>query len=298
MKSFQIQFNKIQKYIEKALCVWAFCIAAYHLFLAAFRYILPIIKFTSYVKWAGLGLLVVSLLYLIVTLLLSKETRIRSLEFLKNLCSLEQILLILLLLWFILSCLINQTYGYIRYFRAEDWHLFDTAVCVLILFPMSRALGEERAKKAITLLVHLVAITYSAFTIVCLWRIFHLEVLTFPSGEQAGVTAEVQLMLGQHPNLTGMIALTMLCLCTYMCISQEREIRVLYIVLTLVNLIVLYLTNSRAILVGGFVFVVFTVFFYLKSVLKNRKTLYQYGVSLLVSFFCGLLFWYGRSRFR
>lgn len=288
------RFDRFQSITEKVLRIWAFCIAAYHMLLATFSYIVDPSDFTPYVQWASLGLLIAALLYLVFTLLYSETSRKRTTAYLKRFCNIEQIVLLLLLLWTVLSCLINQANGIFRYFFVEDWHLYDAVVCILVLFPLSRAIGKEKTKKVVEILIHLCVVTYSVFTIVSLWHIFHLEVLTFPSGNQAGVTAEVQVMLGRHPNLTGMIAVTMLVLCTYMVYSQEREIRALYIFFGVVHLVIVYLCNSRAILVGTLVFVVYEAFFFTFNALKEKKLHVKLGAGIAVCLVCGFLFWEGR----
>ena len=277
------------------LRIWMFGIALLHTLMAVFRYIIKYELAIPYIQWAGLGLVAATLIYMIINLCSSKQTRGKLEGKIKELISPEQVLLIGILLWYVLSCYINQKIRTVSYFKKEDWYLFDAFVCFCILFPMPMILGQKKRKEWIELLIHVVVILYTAVTVICLWHIFHLEVIDLPSGEQAGMTAYSQLMLGEHYNLTGMIAVTMLCLCVYMILTQETAIKILYVFLGLIQLTVVYLSNSRTVFIGMMAFVVVVGFFLPWNHLKGKRVPIRIGISIAVCIAVTLFFWYGRT---
>lgn len=277
--------------VGKLIGMWAFAIALFHTLLAAFRYVVVVTNYLPALHWAGAGLAAMSVLYLGVLLLRSKESRQRTRDFFRRTASPELFILTGLLFWFALSSAVNQMTGEKRYLRIEDAYLFEMAVCIFLLFSMTSIVGGENAKKLPELLIHIVVILYTVFTAMCLWRIFHLEVMTFPSGEQGGFTEKVQLILGAHYNITGMIAITMFCLCIYMIFTQEPAIKVLYVLLGIVQLAVVYLSNSRTIFVGLIVFVAAVGFFCPWKALEKKKPPIRLIVSLLICGMCIGTFW-------
>ena len=290
-----INLNKYQRIIERILSIWAFCIGLFHILLATFQYVINYRDYSSAIRWAGLGLLIASVIYLFLSLVASKKSRTRILLFLRKMCTFEQVLLIGLLLWFFISCWVNQKYGDYLYIRMHDWWLFDVAVSVLILFPMARALGPVKTKKALELIIHIVVISYSVFTIFCLWHIFHLEVVDLPSGEQAGMTLEYELMLGKHYNLTGMIAATLFCLCIYMFFSQDLFWRVIYSFFAFTHLLIIYLSNSRTVFVGTLAFVFVVSFFLSWTRFAHKKLFFRLILSILICATISLLYLSGRN---
>lgn len=293
---------KIQKIAGSIFAFWAFLISMFHISLSVFRYVVDYRNYTSCLQWATVGFCVALLFYILVSLIISKESRIQIGKILKKYFSIEQIILIGLLLWFALSCYLNEYYGIFRpylgfyqYLRMEDWFLFDAAVCFLILFPLARLMGREKAKKMIELIIHTVVVFYSVFTIICLWHVFHLEAVELPSGNQAGMTADVQLMLGYHNNTTGMIALTMLCLCVYMILTQEKAIKFVYTVFGLAQLMVVYLCNSRTVFLAALIFAVFIVFCKFRQYFGKESIVLNFGISFLIAAAVGVVFWFGRQ---
>ncbi len=288
--------EKTMKFTGTLLGIWAFAVAACHTLMAAFCYVIPYWNYTRALRWAGLGLLIAAVLYLVVSLFVSKESRARVKQAFQRVWSFEQAMLIGLLFWFVLSCIVNQAHGYRNYLKIEDWLLFDSTVCFFLLFPMASFLGKDKARQMIHLLIHIVVIFYTVFTAFCLWHIFHLEVVDLPSGEQAGMTAYAQLMLGLHYNNTGMIATTMLCLCVWM-IFAEKDIwvRILYAVMGVIQLVVVYLSNSRTVFVGMLACVFTASLFVPWKMLEKKGTAMRIGASVMSCAVCTTLFWFGRE---
>ena len=286
----------IQKTAEKILYGWAFLIIVCHLLLASFQYVIPYREYRPYILWPSLIFFIAVGIYTLATLI-SSSSRTRTLTTLKKYFSFEQVLLLIIFLWLLLSIYLNGKREDLLsvYFRAHDWRLFDTFICMFVLFPLPRLLGKDRSKQLIEVLMHIVVIFYSVFTIYCLWHVFHLEVLTFPSGEQAGMTAETQLMLGFHPNTTGMIAATMFCLCVYMVVTQEWLVKILYTVFGFANLLVVYLSNSRTPFLAVVIFLAFIAFWLTWLALKDKNIFLKILLSLAVAAGIFIFFWKART---
>ncbi len=289
--------SRTQQYIERFLSIWGFFVVVCHMLLVVFRYIIPYERITAYIQWFTLGLVAFSLLYFVLSIVASEESRAHVLHFLKHICTFEQLMLVFLFLWFCISCFANGIKYSLStiFFYFHDWLLFDMAVCVFIIFPMARAISAKKAKRLFEILVHIIVITYTVFAIKCLWHIFHNEVISFPSGELGGVTRDVQLMLGKHYNLTGMISATLFCLSIYMFFTQEFYLKILYGLFAFTHLIIIYLSNSRTVFVGVLAFVIFASFF-VPWVFLHRKNIF---IRLLASvFICSaisIVYWYGRE---
>ena len=281
--------------VNKILGTWAFAIATFHTLLAAFRYVVVVPDYLPVLRWAGAGLAATTVFCLGIALWCSADSRKKIMELLLRAGSPELFLLIGLLFWFAMSSAVNQMTGEKEYLRMEDLYLFDMAVCILILFPMTIIFEGDKGVKLPELLIHIVVILYTVFTAICLWYIFQLEGVTFPSGEQGGFTEKVQLILGVHYNLTGMIAITMFCLCVYMVFTQEPTIKALYILFGIIQLAVVYLSNSRTIFVGLIVFVAAVGFLYPWKRIKKQPIQKRIGMSLLICAVCVGIFWAGRT---
>ena len=289
--------SRFQNIIEKLLLSLAFAVIACHCLLAAFQYLIPYRQFRPYVQWAAVALLAISFFYLVASLLASKNSRAGVLSFLKRMLTYEQILLLLIFFCFLLSCYVNgkEFRDPFVYFGVHDWFIYDVFICFFLAYPLAKAVGTEKAKKAIELLIHLVVITYSVFTIISLWHIFRLETISYPSGEEGGMTAEYALMLGRHYNLTGMIAATMFCLCVYMAFAKDRFVRILYVVFGIVQLIVVYLCNSRTVFVGVLVFTVFAAFSLAWNFFFKRKIFQRLLFSFIIANIVGISVWFVRD---
>ncbi len=288
--------NRIAKNI---LYLWCVIVAAGHMLLACFQYIIDYTRYIYIIRWAGLGLLIAAFIGFFFSLLFSKESRTQALRFLKRILSFEQIVLLLLLGWFVVSLYTNGRRISNRYLRLlflyDDWLLFDMAVCFLILFTVPRAFGANKGKEFLEILIHITVIIYTVFTIVCLWHIFHLEVLDFPSGEQGGMTVSYQLMLGKHYNLTGMISAGMLCMCIYMIVVGDKWVKALYLGFAIAQLLVIYLSNSRTVFVGLIAFAAAAGFALPWHYLDTDKIWKRLLFSICISFISIVLLWIGRT---
>ena len=270
-----VEADKTQKTIEKILCMAAWILAVCHMLLSEFRYAVDHQSFSPYERWYALILLIAAIGYGLFTRIRYPRTMYRVKALLKRMVSFEQVFLIVLVFWFVLVCMIRQPIDGYRWLKVSDWWILDMSISAFILFPMAKFLGKEKAKKWITFALHIVVLSYSVFTVYCLWQIFHLHVFALPSGNQVGMTKNLQLQIGCHYNITGAIAATLFSMCLYLLATQKTIWKIIYGVAAASHLIVLLLSNSRTVFLSVLVLIAAFVFLLCGIILKIRK--FSYG---------------------
>ena len=253
--------------------------------------------YRKWLLWGALFFFLAVVVYFVFSLLLTADSRTRALSALKKTFTFEQTILLVIFLWYLLSIYLNgKRAGYPEiYFKALDWNIFDTFLCMLVLFPLPQLLGKERTKQFAECLIHIIVIAYSVFTIYCLWHIFQGEAVVLPSGYQAYMGEDTQLVLGMNANTTGGITATMLCLCVYMIVTQTWLIKIPYCVFGFFQLIALYLTNSRTPFLAATIFLVFVVFWLTWKAAGKKpvflRILFSFRAAAVVFF----VFWKART---
>lgn len=276
------------------LCLAAYTLAAYHLLFAAFRFVIPASPFNKGEYWFAVSLLATSILSLVVYILVFPRNRLPVNHLFYRMITYEQIFAAVFFLWYITVCLIRQSIDQLLYLDFLKYEIVFTAVSGLILFPLARFVGKQKAAFLIDILLHLVVLTYTIFTVLALYYAFHLEVLELPSGNQAGLTNRMQLVLGTHYNMTGAISCLMFCLSLYMVFSQRIWLKFLYLVIAFIHLLVVVLSNSRTDFLGTLFVIVFASFSYSWSLLAKKKTRPVFQRVLICGFYSvllGFIFW-------
>ena len=149
---------KAQLIYEKVLGFGTLFLVLMHMLLALSRYVIDVSVFIPFECWYVLILIIAGFVYPVLYLILWRDTLPRLGNFLKRLISPAQIYCMLLFVWYILVCWINQKEYETPYFALNDWWLLDTFVNCIILFSLPRVLSEGKAKKYIHILLHIVAI--------------------------------------------------------------------------------------------------------------------------------------------
>ena len=234
---------------EKVLlsAVWLF--GTLFLLLVIFRYTVNISPIMPYFRWYSVLLIAAVLLYLLITKLKYPQTAYRIKKFFTGMKSFEQIFVIALFIWFAIVCLVRESMDQTNYFRTADWWLLDSAVSALIFYPLAYYLNQAQKRKALDLMLHFVAISYTIFSAWCLWHVFHLNFLTLPSGNQIGLTKKFELWLGCHFNITGALAFTILAIACYMIFTKKTAWKIIYGVVAAIQLYIALLSNSRTVYV-------------------------------------------------
>ncbi len=278
--------DKFQIYAEKGLFFAAWLLGVLHMLLAVFRYTIPYGQFRAYIRWFSVFLIFAAGAYLILYRIKYPRTMYRVKALFKSMRNFNQLYVVALFFWFVLICAVRQPIDHVRYFKIHDWWLLDTALSALVLFPMACYAGRENAKKPIEWMLHIVVLSYSVFTGWALWQVFHLNVLTLPSGNQIGMTAQTQLGFGCHYNITGAIAFTMFAVSCYMIVTQKPGIKVIYVIAAALHLLVSLLSNSRTVYVTVLFFCSASVFFGTWYLLRKHKNIYRILISILAVTSC------------
>lgn len=239
--------DRNQLLFEKGLlfAIWLF--STLFMLLVVFRYTVDISKFMPYIKWYAVLLMAAALLYMLITKLKYPQTTNRIRNFFIGMKSYEQIFMIALFVWFAIVCLVRGIIDQNSYFRIADWWLLDSAVSALLFYPLVYYFSRADKMKAIDTILHIVALSYTLFSAWCLWHVFHLNVITLPSGSQVGLTEHFELCLGCHFNITGALAFTILVIACYMMFLRKTAWKIIYGIVAIIQLYISLLSNSRTV---------------------------------------------------
>ena len=288
--------SRVQVLFEHILCIGALVLATTHMLLSIARYNFDFYTYARpFESWFALFLVILAVIYFIYNIIFMQNTMYRLSGLLKRLFHPDSIFVWGLILWYPLSCLINQQAMGINLFKRSDWWMLDTVINGVILFSLSDFLGEEKAKRIIEYMIHAIMIFSTSFAIYCLYNLFTLNVITMPSGYGIGMTRNMQFTIGLHYNITGAIAATMVCLSIYMICTQKVLLRTIYTLALLVHLSVLLLTNSRAAFVAGLAAIVATCFIACYYHLNKKSKKLQIIGSLIISMSVAGVIWILRS---
>ena len=288
--------SPLQKHWTKFLCLLAYVLAVYHLLFAAFRYVIsssPFSPFSEGEFWFAVCLLAITVLSFLIFLIFFPQVRSAIKNFLHRMLSYEQIFAAVFFIWYIIVCCIRQAVEGLPYLPFLKNEIAFTAVSGLILFPLASSVGKQRSFPLIDFLLHLVVLSYTVFTVIVLYNAFHLQNLILPSGNVAGLTAQMMLSLGTYYNMTGAIACMMVCLSFYMIFSQKLCLKILYSIIALIHLLVVILSNSRTDFLGSLFVIAAAAFCYSWYFCEKKKThiFLRVSLSFLFSFLLGFLFW-------
>ena len=291
-----VEADKTQRTIEHVLCMAAWILAVFHMLLSTFRYTIDYTAVKPYEQWYALILVVATAGYLLFTKARYPRTMYRVHGLFRRMMSFEQVFMFSLLAWFILVCMIRQPIDGYRWLKAHDWWIFDMSIMAVIFFPMSKYLGKEKTEKWINLMMHIVVLAYTVFTVYCLWHIFQLHIFILPSGRQVGMTKDLQLQIGFHYNITGAIAATMFALCLYMIATKGIIWKVIYAVAAAAHLVVLLLSNSRTVFLSVLVLIVLSAFLTGWQKTADKKLTVRIAVGMGIALLCGAVFWILRTQ--
>ncbi len=280
---------------EKTLRISALALGFFHMLISLMRYCFDYYRLARPIEcWFAVALAISATFYFLYNWLYMPETMYRVRELFRRMWSPELLFVIGLVAWYPICCLINQLHFNQPIFRANDWLMFDTAVNAVILFPLAIFLPGKKARAVVDAMLHVIMLFATAVAVYSLWNLFHLNVVTMPSGYQIGMTSDLQFTIGLHYNITGATAATMMCVSIYMIASQKPALRLIYLPVMLIHAVVLLLTNSRASFVAGLVAVVAASFLACEKLFTGRR-LQRMAISTIAAILCGVLFWFLRA---
>ncbi len=286
-----VQVSDFQRKFEKILQIAVFVLAGIHMTLVPFRYAVDILPFQLFELWFGLIIVLIAAVYLSLTKIIFPNTWFRIKALCKKMSCYEQYFMIGLVVWSVIICWYYQSITGDKYIRAHDWIFFDMTISALVLLPMAKFLEKDKAKRRIEFLLHVVIGSYTIFTLWSLWNIFHLHVITLPSGGQIGMDNQTRLYLGCHYNITGAIALTMLAVCIYMILQKQKVLKAVYIIAAAAHVIIVMLSNSRTVFIAGLVMIAAAAFLFSWNLLGNRSMRVRICAGLAAACVFSVIFW-------
>ena len=220
--------------LERLLLTAALISGCFHILLSLLQYFFDI-STLRYVDYAlGGAVAVVALPYLI-----GNRSAIRRL-------SVEQALLIALLVWYAVSCVVMTMMFDGNWIAMNVEPYFDVCVSALVLFPLGRALARKGIHQSLKILLHIGLLLWTLAMVWVLAHVLNNSIIDTPSGGQIGMTSNIALSLNCHYNTTGAIESVFTLFCCCMVIWCRRPaLKALYVLASLINYVVLILSNSR-----------------------------------------------------
>lgn len=268
---------KAQLIYEKVLGFGTLFLILMHMLLALTRYVINVSEFIPFERWYVLVLVIAGLLYPLLCLIFWRDTLPRFGRFLRSLVSPAQIFCVLLFVWYIVVCGINQKEFETPYFFLNDWWLLDSFVNCILIFSLPRVLSEGKAKDIIHILLHIIALCGTAIAVYALYCLFTLHVVDLPGGGQIGMSRAELLYIGAHYNISAAIEFSMVLVCLYMLASQKWPLKIPYTAALLIHTYTLMLNNSRTAFVACMASWALALFLMLWNGLYQRPALLRWA---------------------
>ena len=251
------------------------------------QYAIPQRDYLKHEKRLGTVILLAALLYVIAAACTDRDELKRIGGMLRRMCSFEQIMLILMLLWYILGCAVRSRLDAEPLFKFNDNRLFMFTMTVFVFFPFMSLMGRERAKRIFEGMIHVTMAIYTVFSAWCVWKYYRVEFFTFPSGLRLQNYREgISMMMGGNINITAAAAVVLLGLCMYMILTQKPLVRIAYGFAAVVQLTVMILTNSRTSYLAFLCMVVAAGFLFTWDTLQKSNYLVRFAAGLIAAALC------------
>ena len=197
------------------------CIILTEFFIAwtLMQYVVKEREYLKYQKWIGVAILTAALIYVVIAVFTDREELRRIGAFLKSMCSFEQIMLILIMLWYILGCAVRSRLDKVPLFSFNDNRLFMFTMTVFLFFPFVNLMGT-RAGRVIDGMIHFTLPAYSIFLAWCIVKFYRVELIYFPSGLKLTLWRKgVSMTIGGNINITAAASVILFGLCLYMILT-------------------------------------------------------------------------------
>ena len=259
----------------------------FFILLSLMQYAIPERDYLKHEKRLGAAILLAALIYVGIAACTDRDELRRIGGLIRRMCCFEQIMLILVLLWYILGCAVRSRLDAEPLFKFNDNRLFMFTMTVFAFYPFMTLMGKERAKRIFEGMIHFTMAIYTVFCAWCVWKYYRVEFLTFPSGLRLQNYREgVSMMIGGNINITAAAAVVMLGLCMYMILTRKMAVKILYIPAAIVHLMVMILTNSRTSYLAFLCMVVAAGFLFTWDTWQNSNYLMRFAAGLIVAALC------------
>ena len=251
------------------------------------QYAIPERNYLKHEKRLGTVILLAALLYAVIAACTDRDELKRIGGMLRRMCSFEQIMLVLMLLWYILGCAVRSRLDAEPLFKFNDNRLFMFTMTVFVFFPFMSLMGRERAKRTFEGMIHVTMAIYTVFSAWCVWKYYRVEFFTFPSGLRLQNYREgISMMMGGNINITAAAAVVLLGLCMYMLLTQKPLVRIAYGFAAAVQLTVMILTNSRTSYLAFLCMTIVAAFLFMWDILQNRAIPVRIAAGLIAAALC------------
>lgn len=290
--------SKTSSVLRTAFTVILFLLTLFHMLCCTFRDIMK--DYGSGAKaveqWITLILFCLAVLCILIAVLFFPRSRSRIRASLRLFSSYEQVFLLILLLWAVLSCWLNQRGVGIRdCWKNNDRSLYEYFWIALVFFPFARYLGPVRARQGIETLIRLVLLPYLLLCAWMLWNYLHGIEYVFPTGwKLGGDGAANSFSYGVNRNFTGSCMLTMFVLCLYFAVTRKGLRKMPYLIGIPVFAFALILTNCRTAWYSALLTVAVFGFLLGRQVTASKPGWVRFVVPLVLSAACAFAFYWLR----
>ena len=163
----------------------------------------------------------------------------------------EQVLLIVLLLWYGISCIVMTNTYQGNWLKGNALPLFDTAMLVLVVFALGRYSGKHGMPALLVYLVHVILLAWTAFMVYVLAVMLQNRIINLSNGGQIGFSRTMCLYLNCYYNTTGAIQIVAFLCCFCMVFwMRHPAMKAVYGLTSCVHYIILVFSNSRTALLS------------------------------------------------
>ena len=286
-KKSMTQLSRFLALYRSALRLGVILLTELFIIVSLMQYAIPEHDYLKHEKRLGAAILLAALLYVVIVACVDRDELRKVGGLIRRMCCFEQVMLILVLLWYILGCAVRSRLDAEPLFKFNDNRLFMFTMTTFVFYPFMTLMGREYAKRIFEGMVHFTMAIYTVFCAWCVWKYYRVEFFTFPSGLRLQNYREgVSMMIGGNINITAAAAVVMLGLCMYMILTQKTAVKILYVFAAIVHLMVMILTNSRTSYLAFLCMVVAAGFLFTWDSLQKSNYFVRFAAGLIVAALC------------
>ena len=286
-KKSMTQLSRFLALYRSALRLGVILLTELFIIVSLMQYAIPEHDYLKHEKRLGAAILLAALLYVVIVACVDRDELRKVGGLIRRMCCFEQVMLILVLLWYILGCAVRSRLDAEPLFKFNDNRLFMFTMTTFAFYPFMTLMGREYAKRIFEGMVHFTMAIYTVFCAWCVWKYYRVEFFTFPSGLRLQNYREgVSMMIGGNINITAAAAVVMLGLCMYMILTQKTAVKILYVFAAIVHLMVMILTNSRTSYLAFLCMVVAAGFLFTWDSLQKSNYFVRFAAGLIVAALC------------
>ena len=175
------QLKKVQGVYKTGLRLSAILLTMIFTMYSLLQYIVREREYLKYQKWIGVAVLAAAAVYVLIAVFTDREELAGIRAFARRLLSFEQVILILILLWYLLGCAVRSRIDGEPLFKFNDNRLFMITLSFFLFFPFAELMGKY-AKRALEWMIHFMMLIYTPIVAYCVYKYYRMELFTFPSG--------------------------------------------------------------------------------------------------------------------